>query len=89
MELISKYSGLFAILVYGIILAIILLINKNKKPKEEEIQEVKQNRTYQRLDTDDEDALVASLVASIDYQNETNKNIEVLSVRRISWKYIK
>lgn len=84
MELISKYSGLFAILVYGIILAIILLINKNKKPKEEEIQEVKQNRTYQRLDTDDEDALVASLVASIDYQNETNKNIEVLSVRRIS-----
>ena len=89
MELISKYSGLFAILVYGIILAIILLINKNKKPKEEEIQEVKQNKTYQRLDTDDEDALVASLVASIDYQNETNKNIEVLSVRRISWKYIK
>lgn len=84
MELISKYSGLFAILVYGIILAIILLINKNKKPKEEEIQEVKQNKTYQRLDTDDEDALVASLVASIDYQNETNKNIEVLSVRRIS-----
>lgn len=84
MELISKYSGLFAILVYGIILAIILLINKNKKPKEEEIQEVKQNKTYQRLDTDDEDALVASLVASIDYQSETNKNIEVLSVRRIS-----
>lgn len=35
------------------------------------------------LNLNDEDALVASLVASIDYRNETKKNIQVIGVREV------
>lgn len=37
----------------------------------------------QQLDLNDEDAVVAALVASIDYRNETKKNIQVLSVKEV------
>ena len=35
------------------------------------------------LDVNDEDALVACLVASIDYRNVTKKNIQVVSVKEV------
>ena len=35
------------------------------------------------LNINDEDATVAALVASIDYRNETKKNIQVISVREV------
>lgn len=37
----------------------------------------------QQLNLNDEDAVVAALVASIDYRNETNKNIQVVSVKEV------
>ncbi len=35
------------------------------------------------LDINDEDATVAALVASIDYREETGKNIRVVSVKKV------
>lgn len=35
------------------------------------------------LNLNDEDATVAALVASIDYRNETKKNVKVVSVREV------
>ena len=35
------------------------------------------------VDINDEDATVAVLVASIDYRNETHKNVKVISVKEI------
>lgn len=35
------------------------------------------------LDINDEDATVAALIASIDYRNETNMNIKVVSVKEV------
>lgn len=36
-----------------------------------------------RLDLNDEDATIAALIASIDYREETKKNIRVVSVKEV------
>lgn len=83
---------LVSILMVFVILLVIIglteivgrLLNKtaNEEVKEENKEETVKN-LYNPLDINDEDALVAALVASIDYRNETHKNIKVLSVKEV------
>lgn len=83
MELIIRYSGIIAIIVYSLILALILKFS-GKKEKKKDIKETlirKKNDTP--LDPDDEDATIACLVAAIECRNETKKNVRIVSVREV------
>ena len=82
-----------ALLVFAILAVIILitgcvgkLIEKNTHA--EAVADVSADTPAeavagQKLDPNDEDAVVAALVASIDYRNETKKDIKVISVKEI------
>lgn len=87
LELLMKYSGITAIIVYSFILFLILKFapKKEEEPQEkEEVREIKpQTVSASPLDTSDEDAVVASLIASIEYHNETHRNVRVVSVREV------
>ena len=86
MELLTRYSGITAIIVYSLILFVILKLTKKKRVTKEETTDnnvEETNRTYERLDLTDEDATVACLVASIDARQQYHKNVQILSVRRI------
>ena len=85
-ELIQNYSGIAAIITYSLILFLIL---KFRKPEaaEEESEEEQQTQSVtesvSRLDLNDEDAVVASLIASIEYRNEVKKDVRIVSVREV------
>ena len=52
------------------------------EPFKEEASAVASN-AYTPLDENDEDAMVAALVASVDYREQTHMNIKVLSVKEV------
>ena len=84
MEILMKYSGITAIIVYSAILYLILkFFGKNKTDIKEETKET-ERLVHERLDLEDEDATVACLIASIDCRNQYHKNVEIVGVRRIS-----
>ena len=78
----TEGTGLLALLFLAIVLAIYLAINKNKK----QIPEVKEEKQVSAspLDVNDEDAVIASLIASIECRNEYHKNVQVISVRKVN-----
>jgi len=85
MELIMKYSGISAILLYLLLLYIVLKFSR-KKVKEEKktiADNTSQNNEVSKLDLNDEDALIASLIASIDYREETKKDIRIISIKEV------
>ena len=83
-DIMMKYSGITAIIIYSLLLFVILKLS-SRKPKLREPQDDQPDipETRKPLDPDDELAVVASLVASIDYHNETGKNIRVISVTEV------
>ena len=81
LDVIKNYSGIFAIIVYALVLVIILAFKKDKP--EDEQEDEKEERTFTPLDVNDEDATVACLVAAIDLREQTGKNVQVLSVREV------
>ena len=81
MEILSNYSCITALIVYGIILALILSLRKKKTTDEDTTEEVKERLP---LDLNDEDATVACLVAAIDCREECHRNVQIVSVRRIA-----
>ena len=84
MEILIKYSGITAIIVYSAILYLILkFFGKKKTDIKEETKET-ERLVHERLDLEDEDATVACLVAAIDCRNQYHKNVEIVGVRRIS-----
>ncbi len=81
--------AIFSIILVFCLLALIILITwiANKiivkfetKPKKEVTEE---NTAEKSVQINDEDAMVAVLVASIDYRNQTKKNIKVINVKEI------
>lgn len=82
MEILNQYSGIIALIIL-IVVGCYLLTRK----KDEVIEEVKEDKVVERvccpLDVNDEDATVACLIASIDARQQTKKNMQVISVRRI------
>ena len=77
LEVLNKYSGIIAILVYSMILFVIMKIKRNKAEEEEK------EHAAASLDLNDEDATVACLVAAIECRNETHKNVRIVSVREV------
>ena len=82
-----------AILLVFAILAIIIVVTyligkgiekyskKEVKPVTETVPSVKQSANTVPVKLDDEDAIVATLVASIDFRQQTKKDIKVISVK--------
>ena len=85
MEFISRYSGLCAIVVYSLILWLILAISgRRKRTKAEPVRTPQPAVTNaSRLDENDEDAVVAALVAAIEGRNEWHKNVRIVSIREV------
>ncbi len=84
MELISRYSGIFAIIVYSLILWLVLKIAKSRRKNEEDPkEETPVQRSVTPLNLNDEDATVACLVAAIECRNECHKNVRIVSVREV------
>lgn len=80
LNLIKNYSGIFALLIYLIILIVIISINKRRNKKSITIN----SKEYKTLDLNDENAVVASLIAAIECRNEYHKNVKVVSVREVA-----
>ena len=86
MGLLTKYSGITAIFVYLFLLWAYVKLVKKKKASET-VKEVKTGENTSKeipLDMNDEDAVVASLVAAIECRNEYHKNVKVVSVRNVA-----
>ncbi len=86
MELLMKYSGITAIIVYLFLLWAYVKFVKKKKVYEE-AEDVKASENIVKgtpLDMNDEDAVVASLVAAIECRNESHKNVRIVSVRKVA-----
>ena len=77
------------VMVFVVLLVIIILtdliskiVGKDDVVKEETtVTQTVSSSPASPLNINDEDAMVACLVASIDYRNETKKNIQVISVK--------
>ncbi len=80
LNLIKNYSGIFALLIYLIILIVIMSINKRRNKKSITIN----SKEYKALDLNDENAVVASMIAAIECRNEYHKNVKVVSVREVA-----
>ena len=85
LDIISRYSGIFAIIVYSLLLYLFLKFKPKKKAEKEaeEVRHEEKSTSANPLNLDDEDAVAASLIASIEYHNETHKNVRVVSVREV------
>ena len=79
------------LMVFVVLLLIIFLTDLvTKFAGKEEVKEVVEKTDTSntilpasKLNLDDEDAVIASLIASIDMRRETGKHIQVLSVREV------
>ena len=91
-------GGLISILAILLVFSILAIIvastfyigkgiekfSKKDAPKKQETVATKvENQNKQNADLSDEDAVVAALVASIDYRNEIKKDIKVVSIKEI------
>ena len=82
----TEGTGILALIFLAIVAAIYLAINKNK-PQKQEVEETTSDevsREVSPLDVNDEDAVVASLIAAIECRNEYHKNVQVISVRKVN-----
>ena len=81
-----NYSGLIAFAIFLVILVIFLRYETlHEETEDDVVEETPQvSNTACPLDINDEDAVVASLIASIEAHNETNKNVQVISVRKVN-----
>lgn len=85
------------IIVFTVLLLIIIIINllqkllftkkdvKNEKPLEtkKENQQTSVKKTVKNTEIKDEDMMVAALIATIDYTNETKKDVRLVSIKQI------
>ena len=91
-------GGLISILAILLVFSILAIIiastfyigkgiekySKKEAPQKQEVVATKvENENKQIADLSDEDAIVAALVASIDYRNEIKKDIKVVSIKEI------
>jgi hypothetical protein len=78
--------SLFSIILVFIILYLLTLsVSLLKKTKEVPKESIKQsNHSLKIEDITDPDMMVAALVASIDYQESTKKDVRLVSIKEIS-----
>lgn len=70
-------------LIIAITYVISIVINKYSKKETKLAEPEKTDTETKPVNLEDEDARIAVLIASIDYRNETKKNIKVKSVKEI------
>jgi Na+-transporting methylmalonyl-CoA/oxaloacetate decarboxylase gamma subunit len=83
------FVSLFSIVIVFVLLSLIALVIQSlkythKKPKEIPLKAQKYVKPFELSDIKDEDMMVAALVASIDYFEETKENIRVISIKEIT-----
>ena len=86
LELAKTYSGITALLIYLPALVLVLRLRQNiRERRQERWAKAREEKAAekQRLDLQDEDALVACLVASIDYREEVKKDVRIVSVKEV------
>lgn len=89
--LISILSIILVFSILALIIAVTFFIGKGIEKyslktiseSKEVVENKVQNEQKQNVDLSDEDAVVAALVASIDYRNEIKKDIKVVSIKEI------
>ena len=81
----ANYSGIIALVIYiACLIAYIKYEAKHEDDEQEEVTIVAPKVSGAPLDTNDEDALVASLIAAIECRNEYKKNVQIVSVRKVN-----
>ena len=89
---INIYDGLLIavaaiLMVFSILFVIILCVNLLsvfcKNVKEEKIVTKAKQKVSKMTDIKDEDMMVAALIATIDYSNETGKDVRLVSIKQI------
>lgn len=85
----DKYYGLIALVIY--IACLIAYIRYEAKHEvndenedQEEVKTVAPKTVGSPLDINDEDAVVASLIAAIECRNEYKKNVQIVSIRKVN-----
>lgn len=87
--IIAVFSMVLVFLILGLIIAITYVIGLliQKFAKTETVEETNTpavaSASAKTVDIPDDDAMAAVLVASIDYRNETKKDVKVISVKEI------
>lgn len=82
-------SILAIIIVFVILYLIILCVQfstiffKNKKDKKEDPQPIT-NTSKKNKEITDEDMMVAALIATIEFKNETNSDAKLVSIKQIN-----
>jgi len=82
----TNYSGMIALAIFFVLFVLFIKYESNHMEEDiEEENEIEQQPINQAnpLDLNDEDATVACLVAAIECQNETHKNVHIVSVREV------
>ena len=81
----EKYSGIIAMIILLVVLVIFIRYKATHDEEiiEEETKQVEIEKQVYPLDLNDEDALVASLVAAIEMREQIHKNVEIISVRKV------
>ena len=82
------FISLFSIFIVFLILGVIAISIQSmqylyKKPKALPIVQKVYAKPFELSDIKDEDMMVAGLVASIDYFEETKENVRILSIKEI------
>lgn len=83
------FISLFSVMIVFMILGIIAFIIQSlqyifKKPETPEIIKKAYVKPFELADIKDDNMLVAGLVASIDYFEETKENVRILSIKEIN-----
>ncbi|PKK98035.1 MAG: hypothetical protein CVV57_09460 [Tenericutes bacterium HGW-Tenericutes-2] len=83
------FISLFSVMIVFMILGIIAFIIQSlqyifKKPEKPEIIKKPYVKPFELADITDDNMLVAGLVASIDYFEETKENVRILSIKEIN-----
>lgn len=78
----------FVFLILAVIVFVSYFIGKginkvSEKAKTAKPQVKEETKTKTPLDLNDEDAVVAALVASIDFRNQIKKDVKVVSIKEI------
>lgn len=83
--MISLFSVIIVFILLGFIAFTIQLLKfiEEKPKKETVITEKTYKKPFELSDIKDEDMMVAALVASIDYFEETKENVRVISIKEI------
>ncbi len=83
LELMQKYSGITALCIYIPLLILILHIRQLYRNKMAMQEKEKQMEEKQPLNLEDENAVVAALMASIACHEEYKTDVRVISVREV------